>query len=358
MASHVNRYDVIVAGGGPAGIICATLLARFGLRVLLFHRHSRTRHRFEVFAPDLVRSLRRLRFPLPDESSSTPCRGILQAWSGQEEFFDYELFTCERAMSVNREVYEEKLHEHAQINGVETRLFSFDMRIQADAEGWQVLAEDRSLLSAPFLVDASGRSGSFLPPQITGYRSFSNRTIACSIHNIRCVRDQDLLMLEATSQGWWYLCQSTPGQFALVYVSDGDILGRGKEERIRHLYESFSHATLIPERLDSSPIFEPHRTFDARNGRRPTFVGPRWLAVGDAAFTADPLSGRGVSFAVACAEVAASAICAFLRDDLSHLAAYGLWCETECKQQEIISSQVYSTVRSTFHNQCFWSRRL
>ena len=98
--------DVIVAGAGPAGSTCATLLGRAGLRVLLADGRGSGRWQpVEILAPATVQMLRthRLCTATADRGYGV-CRGVLGQWHRERAFLDYQLFACDSGLAVTRDL--------------------------------------------------------------------------------------------------------------------------------------------------------------------------------------------------------------------------------------------------------------
>jgi len=82
--------DVVIMGAGPAGAVCATLLARAGVRVAVARgsgrnvrniRNIRYSRPAEVFSPSTLRLLRHLDLPAPGAGhAARTCRGVLSVW--------------------------------------------------------------------------------------------------------------------------------------------------------------------------------------------------------------------------------------------------------------------------------------
>src|SRR5213079_968335 len=72
-------FDVIVAGAGPAGAVCATVLARGGARVLLLDRARFPRDKLcgDTINPGTVAILRRLGLTGRFESAALPVDGMI-----------------------------------------------------------------------------------------------------------------------------------------------------------------------------------------------------------------------------------------------------------------------------------------
>lgn len=353
---HGADYEVLIAGAGPAGAVCATLLARAGIRVLLANGASGRKPRpTEVFSPATLRLIRHLELPAPDASRGTrTCRGVLSVWGlPGEQFFDYGLYACGQALMVDRQAYDALLVAAARAAGAAVLPSARPIAIERQEAGWR--AADRHV---NFIIDASGRTGSGVPQAIAP-RRFDDRLVSFTTFHRGADIDTDVLLLEAVKDGWWYVAHHASGVSCIVYLSDADLVPRGEEARADHLRRSFAATRLIRERLGAPPAFVDHRVIDARTSERTRLAGATWLAVGDAAFSTDPLSGEGMRHALASADRAAAATVSLLRTGAEGaLDAYAAWCREEHADQLHRWRDAYRAVAPRFHGELFWRRRI
>src|SRR5215472_18025891 len=80
-----DNFDVIVAGGGPAGSMAALTLARRGRRVALLEAGRREEHRYgETLPPEMNPVLRQAGlWPTFEESGPLESPGIAARWGGR-----------------------------------------------------------------------------------------------------------------------------------------------------------------------------------------------------------------------------------------------------------------------------------
>jgi flavin-dependent dehydrogenase len=149
-------------------------------------------------------------------------------------------------------------------------------------------------IEAPNVVLATGRNR---PPR------FSRRpvpdeiaiTFKVSVDGARNVLDGSMLV-ERLPNGWWYLLPCPNGTFyAGVVLRQPAVKHRGApltavaEEAIR---DSGLHEIGSIRRISSC------QSRPAGSDASPVATGPGWMAVGDAAFAVDALSGQGIEFAI------------------------------------------------------------
>ena len=127
-ARHLAPYDCVVAGGGPAGALCAATLAAWGRRVLLVHETAvAPKPPAETLVPSALPSFARyglepiLRRP---EFAGSARHGSI--W-GSSELRWREVDGPERGYRVERRAFDLALRAHAAERGVEV------------LEGWRVL---------------------------------------------------------------------------------------------------------------------------------------------------------------------------------------------------------------------------
>jgi 2-polyprenyl-6-methoxyphenol hydroxylase-like FAD-dependent oxidoreductase len=357
--TEVWRADVIVAGGGPAGSACATLLARRGCKVLLIdHRSARKWRPAEILSPHTLRLLRQHDLFSPSPSADTAaCMGVEGRWNGEVEFFDYALLGCESAVTISRPLFDSALVHGARTAGVEY----WDAWLEHaafEAGMWtvQVLAGEQLLASAPLLIEAMGRNGGSLVGQTA--RVYFDRLIALAWRARRPPRPQTTMTLEATPNGWWYASCDASGDAAAVFMTDADLLRHSGHARDEAFRSELAATQLIRRRVAELPAHLELVGIDARTSRREHFHGAASIAVGDAAYSVDPLSGAGIQRCVETAVQAAAASVEFLAHDRSALQRYATWARGDFERWLANKDDVYAEVDPDLPKGMFWNRRL
>ncbi len=356
--------DVVVAGAGPAGSACASFLARAGLKTLVVDRSGAEREQrpIEVLSPDTVRLLRRHRFTEAiSVESFARCRGVYGLWANKPEFFDYELHACEAALAVDRGQFDKAFQAHALGDGAQ--LLS-DARIEdavlTAGERWLLTIQNqqsRIVVRCGLFIEATGRSGKQFGAD-TG-RLYFDRLLAVFCSSSAKPGKCQLMRLEAAPEGWWYAAADAAGRASVVFVTDADRFPPTAVERERKFRNMYAKTRLI--RSHFPPLTESlHLRFiDSRTARRRILASRRLLAIGDAAYSVDPLSGAGIRRAVESGARAALAATQLLGSSAKHaLSEYAQWAAADFRRWVQNKEAVYSTADLAFAEQEFWRRRL
>ena len=111
----------------------------------------------------------------------------------------------------------------------------------------------------------------------------------------------ELLLLEATTQGWWYSTHLPGKQPISVFLTDLDLLPRGTPALKQFLYSQLKAANLtnehycwVKDQIDAVNW----SGFNAHTGMRKTFMSNNWFVTGDALMSMDPLRGQGIPDAI------------------------------------------------------------
>ncbi|HVT12124.1 MAG TPA: FAD-dependent oxidoreductase [Fimbriimonadaceae bacterium] len=273
-----DRYDVAVIGGGPAGSFCAARLAQAGARVALCHRAGARRSTVELLSGRARWMMREVAMPAGVEVFET-----MSLWGGTEPAVRDSIFDpYGPALAVERAELDAALREFARSCGVTL----VDARIRSVCRRdrrW--IVEDG--LVADWIVLATGGAPK---PALGREEEIVHRQTAFFA---RCASSATpRLRIERAEHGWWY---------GMPVPSGGLFLGlcSGKEVRLDE--------ALAETRMMAGLVEGP---LSARWGMPASIrcysqaVGEGWIAVGNAAFSPDPLSGEGVWFALNTAQAA------------------------------------------------------
>jgi flavin-dependent dehydrogenase len=310
----MTRWDVIVAGGGPAGAVCAIELARAGRRVALFDAcrfpHDAVGESLSPTACAVLESAG-VRFA---EAGFVAKRGATFVW-GQRGTFR-TTYAGATAWQVRRAELDATLLKLAADTGVAVhhRQRVDRVRFAGDrAVGVRVVDEAGGArdLDCAWVVDATGRAA-LLARQLG---LLEDDTALCG-HAVwarwkggrRLPSDSvgDSLFVGSDATAWWYV--PIDDRDDLVSVGMTSPTPVPDTAAADMLERSVARAPVVGELLRDARRVGPARVVSiaARCSRRLT--GPGWLLVGDAAGFVDPIVTPGVQLAVESGQSAARAI--------------------------------------------------
>lgn len=315
-AGRETQVDVLVVGGGPAGAATAVALARRRRSVALVVRPSGRRPRLgETVPADIVTPLARLGLWeafLAD--GHLPSTGTVACWGGPTPFERdavFDPYGCD--WHLDRARFEATLLAAAEDAGVHVRAGTV-RDCTADGAGWTVrVAGPRpATVRAGWVADASGRAahvargqgaGRLRCDRLVGLARFARTPEGGDTTDTRTV-------VEATEAGWWYVAPLPGGRLVAVLFTDADLLPREPRGRTRSWTDLLAATRLARDRVGGASDLSPLQAAPADTGVLAPPRGRRWVAVGDAAQTWDPLSGQGIATAMASALAAAEVLAA------------------------------------------------
>lgn len=299
-----EQFDALVLGGGPAGCAAAIGLANSGARVALVERSSTSTFkpgeivessvRKPLFELGLLQEFEMLNFPRLAGSLSIWGDTVPIEFSGIVSVNGYGIV-------LERTRFESWLQEKARCAGVTLVLGASILQAKENGVGWAVdwiSANNRAAeLSTSIVIEATGRGRGAL-----GFhhrRRVDNLVALLSYGSANPDNLDQRLVLESDENGWWYAAR-LPNECAVTaFMTDADQLPRRKADRVRYFNNRLNGSKLV--RALTSEV-DPHSKligFPANSSYRHVANGSNWVAIGDAAASYDPISGRGVSAAMA-----------------------------------------------------------
>ncbi|HJR16762.1 MAG TPA: NAD(P)/FAD-dependent oxidoreductase [Gemmatimonadales bacterium] len=319
MSRSHDRYDVLVAGAGPAGSATATLLARAGYSVLVVDRASFPRDKAcsEYMSPEAVRILARLgvvevleqagAFPLEGMKVTGP-RGSTAhgkfALAGDpyrptglsisRRVLDSELLTAARragAVVLERTRVEELLYDRGGVAGAvvcdeSSRRKSLWARLTVGADGLRSVVARR-----------------------LGHRSHGSSRRMAFVAHVAGVADMGpSAELHFRDNGYIGLNQIGNGQTNVALVVPTERAGAAGGRMRRFFSETLAEFPEINARVEAGEVVRPILATGPFAVRSSHVIAPGALLVGDAADFFDPATGDGIYSALRGAELVAAAV--------------------------------------------------
>jgi flavin-dependent dehydrogenase len=284
-----STCDVLVVGGGPAGVGLAVLLARGGVHTVLATRTEiRASGPFETMLPAARTLLARI--GLDDLVASCaepdPLRHGARWGNEQLQWREPE----PGGLLLRRGPFDVLLRRAAAAAGVVVR-----DRVQVhDGERSVGLVSAHGLEQwrPRCLVHATGRGG--------GRQALGPRTTAYTFVGEPAPEDRGTAVVESVADGWSWTHAPREGPAACAWFLDATLDGPARRAA---LARAFAAVQGPARRLRGARLA-------FANDATPTIANasPGHLAIGDAAATADPLSSQGVEKAFAAADHAAAVV--------------------------------------------------
>jgi flavin-dependent dehydrogenase len=203
------------------------------------------------------------------------------------------------AWHVDRARFDESLRATAEAAGITIWRGARFVDATRDAgAGWR-LAIDRddgpAHVAADYVVDATGRAARFAVTQGSRH-GFDDRLIGVAA--VVALRDQaavdNATLVEACADGWWYSSVIPGHRLVLAWMSDSDIVHHSGVARLTPWLDQLQATQATWARACAAETPDQLSTWSARSHCLDKVCGLRWVAVGDAASSWDPLSSAGI----------------------------------------------------------------
>jgi flavin-dependent dehydrogenase len=291
---------------------------------------------------------------------ATSCFEV-RSWWGSSEAVRLSLFDpYGEGYVLSRPEFDMALARHVASEGVRVKRPARPLRAQWKDRQWHLLVRlgrsQRELLTCDFIVDASGRRAALartLGATSVRYDRLIGMTGLVSIP--RGHWEGPYLLLEAAPTGWWYSTMLR-NQLIVNFMTDGDLVKRDGTQLQFYWTNRLSEAPLTKTRLQGGKLRGELRCRPAHTQSLYPCYGQRWLAIGDAATSFDPLSSQGICKGLEDGQLAAAAVRGNLDGEADALEGFA-----KDVQRRFL---VYLALRHVYYNQekrwperAFWRRR-
>jgi flavin-dependent dehydrogenase len=353
-------FDMAVVGGGPAGSILALRMAQLGASVCLLERaRFPRRHLGESLTPGVLPLLASIGASAEVTVGAMRVERVGMRWEADlVERRDPDA----RGLLVDRGVFDAVLLGHARAAGVEVRQPATVRAIASRGERGFTLAVDAMggpvLIDARLVADASGRSAGLGARALGRKRTLVGaRTFA--VHAYWRGRALPATpSIEAVPRGWCWGVPIPDGSYeTLAFIDESRWTER--DGSLERWLVTLLGDTSIGRAIEGARLDGPARIVDASASLDEHPIGARWIRVGDAALTLDPLSSSGVQKAIQSALAAAIVLHTLLRhpgDRALAIRFYEEHVRAASARHARWAAEHYAVARERFDDP-FWARR-
>lgn len=354
-------HDLIVIGGGVAGLACAMAARRRGMDVLVVERSGLEDWRAgEHLAPGASVHFNKLGCAsLLHARENARCPGTTSVWgSGEPDHKSYLLDPHGEGFNLSRPTFDRAFADAARSAGVRLVLDSKLTGISKSDGSWVAHIAGKCGTTSPtaaVVADATGRPASLARRLGAHRRRYDN--LVGLVGRTAPVDNPDMsVTIEAIDHGWWYAVGMADGSVVATFMTDGDCADLSPGGRSRAWRTALRKSTLTKSRHHALEACEDLAVRSAASGHLDRMAGDGWLAVGDAAFSVDPLSSQGIAKAMTWGLKAAGAVADHSSGDAEALASYHRQAGQEFADYLLMRYRYYAIERR-WPDAPFWSRR-
>jgi flavin-dependent dehydrogenase len=320
---------VVIIGGGTAGVATALSLAGRGISSTLLEAGPGVKKIGETLSPEALPVLKALAIAhLPEDPRHLHCHGNIYNWGDATEEKHFIYTTAEHGWHLDRSHFERALIETARQRGVTVMDRCKLLQLgKTDGGKWDLeIRTDQNLthMTASFLVDATGRTAKVARSLGIQRKTYDTLTGVAAHFEVSAHRPiPKFTYVQAVADGWWYAAPLSTGTIVTVYMTDAELIDKnmqqldgywGKLKQAPHI-----HALFPP---DYQPQSVRLQVKSAATGHLEAVYGENWLAVGDAAYSYDPVSSYGMTSALGSGYYAGNAIVDCMSGSKVALPAY------------------------------------
>jgi geranylgeranyl reductase family protein len=305
-----HRFDVTIAGAGPAGSSLAYTLAKQGIRVLLLEKHKLPRDKV-CGGGITVRAASLLPFSFQDIVVNT-IYGVRLSY----KMVPRKVRTCDKPLAymVMRDRFDYLLASKACQAGA-TLEEGVEVKHIEIKQGYVNVKTNHDVFSTPVLVGADGANSTVV--RSLGIRTGFEYGLGLNSH---------IPVSQETYSGWdgiMGLDYGVPGGYAWIFPKQNSLdVGAGSSFRESKNLRSYIMGLISSYRLGSVNKQDIRGHLMPLKKTATLLAYHRVLLVGDAAGVIDPLSGEGMYYGIKSSCLAATSIRRFLEGKIPDLSEY------------------------------------
>ena len=324
--SHKN-YSVTIIGGGPSGIAAGLTLNSLGVSNCVVDANLRPNRKYgEAIPPNSKPLLKQLGISsLVEDLHHLKYYGNKVSWGSslleQKEFLSD---VHGHGYLLDRLYFEEQLWKHyVQTGGI---ILSGNKLKSIEIENKKVITTisdgtKSKKIESIYVVDATGKKASVC--RMLGIKKFGlddQFALSCVVETKNNHAHE--IIVESSKNGWWYAAPNGNNKMTLMFFTLKGLIP--KKSNIKVFFQGEFQSTIHFNRLiqlnwiDKIEI----KVMPAGTTRLEKSFGDHWIAVGDAAFTYDPISSYGITSALASGYYAGNAIFSKINGKEEAMEAY------------------------------------
>ncbi|MDY8135676.1 NAD(P)/FAD-dependent oxidoreductase [Aquimarina sp. 2201CG5-10] len=361
--TNVNyKFQVVIVGGGPAGIATSLTLSSRGIKHCIVEAQQTPVFKpGEAIPPNAKPLLRQLGIShLLDDKQHQPYYGNNSCWGSEK--MEKENFISDihgHGYLVNRSHFEWQLQ--SKVKSTDASFFSGYRLTQVAENNNNVIIkiqnENETIeLIANYVVDATGKKASVCRHFGVVKKVWDEQFALISEIDLPYDAEQQIF-IEATSNGWWYIAPLHKNRVSMMFFTLKELLP--KKDNIKSFLKTEFETTIHLSSLFKETIFrnEQIKIMPAGTSNLEIPYGKHWMAVGDAAFSYDPISSYGITSALASGYYGGHALADTCLGKDNAFFAYRYITENafEAYQNKLIA---HYTTEKRWKNNLYWKKRL
>lgn len=333
MSPETNHYDVLIAGGGPAGCTCALLLARQGFKVCLFEKTAHPRfHIGESILPRTTPLLHELGLhkkvmQLPHVPKYGAEFGFGDDFSTMKFLFKDGLVGGSVVFNIERANLDKLLFDEARNAGATVLENTSVRQIKRLEAGAVELETDKGTFTGRILMDCSGH-GTIVGRHLKQRRNFEDPELQ-KVAYFQHFENVERLPGEATGhptiimtkEGWFWLIGLTETKTSIGFVTRPGFVKQLATPPERLLQWAISRCPVVKHRMRNATGPSENQILADFSFTCAPQAGPGFFMVGDAGCFLDPIFSTGVTLAMMGAREASRHAGAILRNEVNPTAA-------------------------------------
>ena len=367
MSDSELQTDVLIVGGGPSGASAALSIlngASYTVSIVEQSDFNSTRVGEHVSKSifDLIDYLNLGKSDF-EKDSFMPAYASKTYWGNDQVSTINTIFTIDEAtFQLDREKFDFKLIEIAAERGAtiypRTKCLEYEQLVD---KSWRVAlrhpGEGKFTIRAKYLVDASGRSANVCR-KVGGISHKHDSLMAVGMFfDLNEGSKKFDQILESVELGWWYAACLPDNRMVITFFSDADIISEGKIHQVDIWKQLLKESKQIKNVLaNNQAMSDKLWVRNAQTQLSDTRNVARFIAIGDAAASFDPISSMGIGFSISSAIYAAKHITQELEKGISRIELY----QEDLKKNFNLYHQTktrYYNEEKRWPNSIFWQRR-